>query len=153
MAVISLPVKPWLVIGDFNSVFDVEDRIGGKVISPKELEDTRKWLDLGIVEEMKLLGSYYTWSNNQDGNNHIFSKLDRVFFNEDWLDSFPNVSAIANWEVVSDHCAIVLKHIPVQKEGMCPFRFYNMWTSHPKFKKTVLNSWNKPLKTEGCGLE
>ncbi|XP_062089601.1 uncharacterized protein LOC133796135 [Humulus lupulus] len=98
LASVSLPVKPWLVLGDFNSVFDVEDRIGGKAISPKEVEDARNWLDLGIVEEMKLLGSYYTWSNNQDGNNRIFSKIDRVFVNEDWIDMFPNVNAIASWE-------------------------------------------------------
>ncbi|XP_062113384.1 uncharacterized protein LOC133824509 [Humulus lupulus] len=100
LASVSLPVKSWLVLGDFNSVFDVEDRIGGKVISPKEVEDARKWLDLGIVEEMKLLGSYYTWSNNQDGNNHIFSKIDRIFVNEDWIDMFPNVNAIASWEFI-----------------------------------------------------
>ncbi|XP_062080429.1 uncharacterized protein LOC133785191 [Humulus lupulus] len=153
LAVISHPVKPWLVIVDFNSAFDVVDRIGGKVISPKELEDARKWLDLGIVEEMKLLGSYYTRSNNQDGNNRIFSKLDRVFINEDWLDTFPNVNAIANWEVVSDHCAIILKHISVHKNGLRPFRFFNMWTSHPQFKTTILASWNNPLPLEGCGLQ
>ncbi|XP_062080863.1 uncharacterized protein LOC133785658 [Humulus lupulus] len=94
LSALTFPVKPWLIVGDFNAVFDSADRIGGKVISIKE---------------------------HQDGNKHIFSKLDRVFFNEDWLDSFPNVSAIANWEVVSDHCAIVLKHIPVQKEGLRPF--------------------------------
>ncbi|XP_062118559.1 uncharacterized protein LOC133832201 [Humulus lupulus] len=116
LAIISLPVKPWLVIGDFNSVFDVEDRIG-------------------------------------DGNNRIFSKLDRVFINEDWIDTFPNVNAIASWEVVSDHCAIILKHISVLKNGLRPFRFFNMWTSHPLFKPTVLASWNKSLSSEGCGLQ
>ncbi|XP_062118450.1 uncharacterized protein LOC133832078 [Humulus lupulus] len=146
ITVLSFPVKSWLIVGDFNSVFNSADRMGGKAISPKELEDARKWLDLGIVEEMKLLGSFYTWSNNQDGNNHIFSKLDRVFFNEDWLDSFPNVSAIANWEVVSDHCAIVLKHISVQKNGLRPFRFFNMWTSHPKFKTTQISRKLHQLK-------
>ncbi|XP_062113165.1 uncharacterized protein LOC133824300 [Humulus lupulus] len=122
LSALTFPVKPWLIVGDFNAVFDSADRMGGKAISLKELEDARQWLDLDIVEEMKIMGSFYTWSNNQDGNNRIFSKLDIVFFNEDWLDSFPNVSAIVNWEVVSDHCAIVLKHIPVQKEGMRPFR-------------------------------
>ncbi|XP_062080436.1 uncharacterized protein LOC133785198 [Humulus lupulus] len=153
LSAVSLPVKPWLIIGDFNSVFDSADRMGGKTISPNEFEDARKWLDLGHVEEMKLLGSYYTWSNNQDGTNRIFSKLDRVIINEDWLDTFPNVNAIANWEVVSDHCAIILKHIFVQKIGLCPFRFFNMWTSHPKFKSTVLASWNDSLALEGYGLQ
>ncbi|XP_062094228.1 uncharacterized protein LOC133800288 [Humulus lupulus] len=122
LSALAFPVKPWLIVGDVNAVFGSADRMGGKAISLKELEDARQWLDLDIVEEMKIMGSFYT-------------------------------CAIANWEVVSNHCAIVLKHIPVQNKGMHPFRFYNMWTSHPKFKTTILNSWNKPLKSEGCSLE
>ncbi|XP_062112816.1 uncharacterized protein LOC133823971 [Humulus lupulus] len=122
LSALSFPVKPWLIVGDFNSVFDSTDRMGGKAISFKELEDARQWLDLGVVEEMKIMGSFYT-------------------------------CAIANWEEVSDHCVIVLKHISVQNKGLRPFRFYNMWTSHLKFKTTVLTSWNKPLKSEGCGLQ
>ncbi|XP_062114704.1 uncharacterized protein LOC133825827 [Humulus lupulus] len=153
LSAISLPVKSWIILGDFNSVFEAADRMGGKTISPKEVEDSRRWLDLGQVEEMKLLGSYYTWSNNQDGTNHIFSKLDRVFVNEDWLDTFPNVNAIASWEVISDHCAIILKHIAVQRSGVYPFRFFNMWTQHPLFKSTVQASWMDSLASEGYGLQ
>ncbi|XP_062075490.1 uncharacterized protein LOC133779556 [Humulus lupulus] len=101
---------------------------------------------------MKLLGSYYTWSNNQDGPNRIFSKIDRVFVNEDWIDMFPNVNAIASWEVISDHCAIILKNISVIKNGLRPFRFFNMWTNHPLFKPSVLDSWEKELPLESYGL-
>ncbi|XP_062118077.1 uncharacterized protein LOC133831698 [Humulus lupulus] len=150
---LSFHVKPWLIVGDFNAVFDSKDRMGGKAITMKELEDARHWLDLGIVEEMKIMGLFYTWSNNQEGGNHIFSKLDRVFFNKDWLDSFPNVSATANWEVVSDHCVIILKQLSAQKDGIQPFHFYNMWTGHPQFKPTFLANWYKPLKAKGRGLD
>ncbi|XP_062103152.1 uncharacterized protein LOC133814172 [Humulus lupulus] len=112
--------------------------MGGRAISMKELEDARKWLDLGLVEELKIMGSYYTWSNNQEGGNRIYSKLDRVFSNEDWLHSFRNVTVVSHWEVVSDHCAILLKQIAVQNEG---------------FRTTFLANWYKPLKVEGRGLE
>ncbi|XP_062080861.1 uncharacterized protein LOC133785656 [Humulus lupulus] len=98
LANLTFPVKPWLIVGDFNAVFDSNDRMGGRAITMKELEDARHWLDVGLVEEMKIMGSFYTWSNNQEGGNRIFSKLDRVFFNEDWLDSFPNVIAFMHWE-------------------------------------------------------
>ncbi|XP_062080364.1 uncharacterized protein LOC133785126 [Humulus lupulus] len=99
LAHLTFPVKPWVILGDFNVVFDPNDRMGGRPISVKELEDARQWLDLGLVEELKIMGSYYTWSNNQEGGNRIYSKLDRVFSNEDWLDSFPNVTAVSHWEV------------------------------------------------------
>ncbi|XP_062100716.1 uncharacterized protein LOC133806638 [Humulus lupulus] len=95
---LSLPIKPWLIMGDFNAAFDPNDRRGGRCILHKELEDARNWLDHGLVEEMKLLGTFYTWSNNQEGDKRIYSKLDRVFVNEDWLDGFPSVIAVASWE-------------------------------------------------------
>ncbi|XP_062113952.1 uncharacterized protein LOC133824956 [Humulus lupulus] len=147
------PVKPWVVLGDFNAIFDPNDRVGGRPISVKELEDARQWLDLCLVEELKIMGSYYMWSNNQEGGNRIYSKLDRMFSNEDWLDSFPNVTAVSHWEVVSDHCVILLKQVAVKNVGVQPSRFYNMWASHPQFRTTVLDNWSKPLKVEGCGLE
>ncbi|XP_062075434.1 uncharacterized protein LOC133779496 [Humulus lupulus] len=104
----------------------------------KELEDARNWLDLGLVEEMKLLGTFYTWSNNQEGDNRIYSKLDRVFVNEDWLDVFPSVIAVASWEVSFDHCAIFLKQSGI---------------SHPQFRSIVLTNWNKDLRIKGSGLD
>ncbi|XP_062113347.1 uncharacterized protein LOC133824478 [Humulus lupulus] len=149
----SLSINPWLIIGYFNAAFDPSDRRGGRCISKKELEDARNWLDVGLVEEMKLLGSFYTWSNNQEGDNRIYSKLDRVFVNEDWLDIFPSVIAAARWEVTSDHCVIILKQTSILNEAIAPFQFYNMWTSHPQFRITALSNWNKDLRTKGCGLD
>ncbi|XP_062114340.1 uncharacterized protein LOC133825405 [Humulus lupulus] len=140
-------------MGDFNAAFYPNDRRGGRCILKKELEDARSWLDLGLVEEMNLLGTFYTWSNNQEGDNRIYSKLDRVFFNEDWLDIFSSVIAAAHWEVSSDHCAVILKQTGISNEGFAPFRFYNMWTSHPQFRSTVLTNWNKALRIKGCGLD
>ncbi|XP_062094229.1 uncharacterized protein LOC133800289 [Humulus lupulus] len=33
--------------------------------------------------------------------------------------------------------------------GIKPFRFYNLWTDHMSFKDTILQSWNKPIKSAG----
>ncbi|XP_062103752.1 uncharacterized protein LOC133814859 [Humulus lupulus] len=132
--------------------FDVNDRIGGRPISVKEMEDSQQWLALRLVEEMKIMGPYFTWSNNQEGGNHIFYKLHRVFSNEAWLDSFPLALAFSQWEVVSDHSILLIKHVKVRRMGVKLFRYYNMWSSHAQFRETVLDSWSKPLCTEGSGL-
>ncbi|XP_062075376.1 uncharacterized protein LOC133779430 [Humulus lupulus] len=87
------------------------------------------------------MGSFYAWSNNQEGGTRIFSKLDRVFANEAWLDSFPLVTTVSQWEVISDHCFVLLKHLPALRMAVKPFRFYNMWVSNPKFRETVLANW------------
>ncbi|XP_062094339.1 uncharacterized protein LOC133800398 [Humulus lupulus] len=153
LANLPLPVKPWLIVGDFNAMFDPNDRKGGRSVTKKEIVDARNWLDLGLVEEMKIMGSFYTWSNNQDGVNRIYSKLDRIFCNEGWLDVFLTVTATTHWEVTSDHSVILLKQTGILKEGISPFRFYNMWIAHPQFRVTVLTNWNKTLRTKGRDLD
>ncbi|XP_062118804.1 uncharacterized protein LOC133832483 [Humulus lupulus] len=55
-------------------------------------------------------------------------------------------------EVVSDHNILLIKHVEVQRMGVKPFSYYNMWSSHDQFRETVLDSWSKPLCTEGSGL-
>ncbi|XP_062103730.1 uncharacterized protein LOC133814836 [Humulus lupulus] len=67
LANLHLPIKPWIILGDFNAAFNINDRIGGRPISVKEMEDAQQWLALGLVEEMKIMGPYFTWSKNQEG--------------------------------------------------------------------------------------
>ncbi|XP_062080248.1 uncharacterized protein LOC133785006 [Humulus lupulus] len=103
------PTTPCLVAGDFNAVFEVNDRIGGRNITAMELADAQKWRALGLVVEMRTSGSHFTWTNKQTNEDRIYSKLDRVFINEDWLDLFPHAVAVVNWELLSDHCFSIIK--------------------------------------------
>ncbi|XP_062085960.1 uncharacterized protein LOC133792069 [Humulus lupulus] len=146
LATVQRLVKPWIVMGDFNDIFHVDDHLYGRPISVKEMEDARQWLALGEATEMKTLGPNYNWSNKQDGGARIFSKLDRVFSNESWTDVFPLVVAYAQWDVVSDHCYLLIKQGYLCRLGVKPFRFYNMWAAHEKFRETVLHSWYIPLE-------
>ncbi|XP_062118785.1 uncharacterized protein LOC133832461 [Humulus lupulus] len=145
-----LPAITWIILGDFNAIFTVKDRNGGKPVSKLELTDPSQWLAGNQVESLKSTGSYFTWTNNQDGPARIYSKIDYVFTNEDWLDSFPNSTAFFRWEVVSDHCSCVISTTTMENMGIKLFRFYNFWTEHQDFKEVVLNSWRKPIN--GTGL-
>ncbi|XP_062113080.1 uncharacterized protein LOC133824229 [Humulus lupulus] len=147
------PSKAWMILGDFNAVLTLKDRLGGRPITVKEMDDARQWYDLGLVEEMKILGPFYTWSNNQEGDSRIFSKLDRVFINDSWLEQFPSVTAYSQWEIGSDHSLILIKHMPALRVGVQPFRFYNMWITHPQFRIQVLSSWKQSLRFKGRSLD
>ncbi|XP_062102854.1 uncharacterized protein LOC133813456 [Humulus lupulus] len=149
LAGLSFPVKPWVVAGDFNVVFEGTDRVGGRIISAVELEDAQKWRALGLVDELRSTGSHFTWTNKQENDNRIYSKLDRVFKNEEWLGLFPQAEALFNWDLLSDHCYCIIKMGVAVNSGLKPFRFFNMWTEHMRFKDTVLQSWNKPIKGKG----
>ncbi|XP_062103511.1 uncharacterized protein LOC133814585 [Humulus lupulus] len=137
----SLLVQPWLVAGDFNAIFDFDDRIGGRSITDMEKEDACNWRANCLMSEIRRIGAQFTWSNKQKEGSQIFSKLDRVFSNEAWTDAFPNSEAHFNWDVISDHCYYVIKLVLSQISGLKPFKFFNMWTNHEKFREIVLNSW------------
>ncbi|XP_062114012.1 uncharacterized protein LOC133825027 [Humulus lupulus] len=146
---ISLSVRAWIVLGDFNAPFSGLDRSGGKPVSGLELADPLCWLADTKVEALKSIDSYFTWTNNQEGSARIYSKIDHVFMNEEWLDLFPHSLAVFRWEVVSDHCSCVVTNMPMEKMGVKLFKFYNFWTAHPDFKEVVMSSWRTPIKATG----
>ncbi|XP_062088717.1 uncharacterized protein LOC133795278 [Humulus lupulus] len=143
--------RPWLVVGDFNVVFEYDDRIGGRQVSAMEVEDSSQWRAKSLLIDLRSSGSFFTWSNKQKEGSRIFSKLDRVFVNELWIDTFPDSEARINWDAISDHCFCIIKTVQFQTSGVRPFWYYNMWDKHKDFRSTVLNIWSKPAG--GIGLQ
>ncbi|XP_062075245.1 uncharacterized protein LOC133779282 [Humulus lupulus] len=145
---ISLSVNAWMVIGDFNAPFSAGDISSGCPIASSELGDSIGWKSIAKVEAIKSMGSYFTWTNNQDGLARIYSKIDHAI-NEDWLDVFPQSLAVFQWEVVSDHCSCIVSNIALKSMGTKLFKYYNFWSSHPDFNQLVLKSWNAPVQASG----
>lgn len=64
--------------------------------------------------------------------------------NDKWLDVFPESEAVAHAPGISDHCSLLVslcKEVPCWK----PFRFFNFWMKHHKFKEPVSTSWAVPM--------
>ncbi|XP_062099732.1 uncharacterized protein LOC133805568 [Humulus lupulus] len=146
---LTLPAKSWVIWGDFNAIFTVKDRSGGKPVSKSKLMDSSQWLAGNQVDSLKSTGSFFTWTNNQDGPARIYSKIDHVFTNDDWLDFFPTSTAVFHWETVSDHCSCIVSATSMENMGVKLFRFYNFWIDHQDFKEVNLNSWRKPINETG----
>ncbi|XP_074314772.1 uncharacterized protein LOC141650377 [Silene latifolia] len=58
---------PWLVAGDFNCIMAIQDC---------------HLADLGAK------GAFFTWNNKHEYGSRVYSRLDRVFMNVDWMDMF-----------------------------------------------------------------
>ncbi|XP_062100478.1 uncharacterized protein LOC133806385 [Humulus lupulus] len=142
---------PWLVVGDFNAVFEFDDRIGGSPVTELEVEDSSLWRANALLSEMHSIGSHFTWSNKQKEGSRIFSKLDRCFVNEKWIDALPDSEVRINWDTISDHCFCIIKTVQFKISGVRPFRFFNMWTKHKDFRNEVFSIWTK--KTGGTAAK
>ncbi|XP_062074066.1 uncharacterized protein LOC133778209 [Humulus lupulus] len=143
------PAAAWLLTGDFNSVFDGDDRLGGRSVTTVEMNDAQSWKALGMADELRSIGSHFTWTNNQAGRARIYSKIYRIFKNEEWIDLFPESVAVIRWDIFSDHCYYLIKTLQEVVSGFKPFRFFNMWIEHAKFKNTVMDCWNKLVNALG----
>ncbi|GAA0176024.1 hypothetical protein LIER_29091 [Lithospermum erythrorhizon] len=99
---------PWVVAGDFNITRDAEQVKGGKLPEAIVVEEFNGCLDELDVTEQDGHGKVFTWCSNWRTREGQLRKLDHVFCNSEWMQSFsqsyvhiqpPDVS-------VSDHCLL-----------------------------------------------
>ncbi|XP_019238828.1 PREDICTED: uncharacterized protein LOC109218886, partial [Nicotiana attenuata] len=127
---------PWIALGDFNSIIDTNDRIGGVPVQDVETREFRKFqLDSGLVE-LKSVGRRYTWTKS-----HVFSKIDWAFVNSDWMQSLPHIEAIIMDPGCSNHSPIAINFEDAPDRGHRPFRFLNCLANHPSFLQLVKETW------------
>ncbi|VFQ83678.1 unnamed protein product [Cuscuta campestris] len=136
---------PWCIIGDFNSVLDMNDRIGGSPVSWDETRDFKQCIQKCGLEEIPSEDSRYTWSNRQGLGKRIYSKIDRTLANVEWFLMFDTKLSIQE-EGLSDHTPLILKDCTVRR-GNYSFKFCDMWMLDPQFSEIVESIWN--LKVVG----
>ncbi|XP_020555063.1 uncharacterized protein LOC105178632 [Sesamum indicum] len=133
---------PWLIMGDFNCVKSPEEKQLGVAPIWYELKDfVDCCVALGLLD-VPTMGCYYTWYSNNESN-PVWCKLDRVLYNNEWLEAGLYCSAHFNPPgCLSDHSpgiVSIFDHAPTKPK---PFRFFNMWADHPDFLATVEARWN-----------
>lgn len=128
---------PWLVCGDFNNMFDMDSKLGGNPINFSNISDGVNWLQNSFLEEVRCIGPRFSWSNRQEGNDRIYSKIDWVFCNELWHDAFNSCFTSYYEDPYSDHCFMLVKCIITEEYGFRPFRFFNIWCDHPNYKSVI----------------
>ncbi|XP_062088962.1 uncharacterized protein LOC133795529 [Humulus lupulus] len=128
-------VEPWLVVGDFNAIFDYDDRIGGRVVTKME------W-GIFVCGELKfcclncILMVLFTLGLT---NSKLIPE-----FTLSWIEFLSMSSGQIYFQLLK--LTVQFKEFRIR-----PFRFYNFWINHEEFHRTVLESWSKPAG--GYGLQ
>ncbi|XP_057248057.1 uncharacterized protein LOC130590114 [Beta vulgaris subsp. vulgaris] len=128
-------------MGDFNNVLNMEDRVGAP-IRASECTDFRRCVECCSMEDMKATGCFYTWNNKQGEDTRVFSKIDRVMCNMDWMEAYPFTEANFLPEGEFDHCPMILTAHPQQNYGKKPFRYFDMWKHAQNFEQIIQDAWN-----------
>lgn len=73
---------PLMVIGDFNSVCHLDDRLNGTLITDAEIRDFMEFLLSSSLIEAKSSGLFYSWSNSSTREEIIMRRIDKEFVNQ-----------------------------------------------------------------------
>ncbi|XP_062074999.1 uncharacterized protein LOC133779009 [Humulus lupulus] len=77
---------PWLLLGGFNDILSLEERIGGNK-RQRCSGEFKTCVDYCKVEDVKYTGSFFIWNNKQNLDTRVYSKLDRVLANQQWEET------------------------------------------------------------------
>lgn len=70
----------WISFGDFNNVLNLAEIIGYAVLL-EEVAQFRQCIRDCQVNDHPTKGPFFTWSNKQEGENTVFSKIGKVLAN------------------------------------------------------------------------
>lgn len=128
---------PWAVLGDFNVVKSITERIGGVTPSIYQMKDFDECCSYLGLDDSPATGEFYTWTNNS-----VKAKLDRVLINDVWqANDLVCHTTFHKMRSFSDHCPSIVEIFERQNGGTKPFKFFSMWLKHPKFEAILKDCW------------
>ncbi|XP_019236789.1 PREDICTED: uncharacterized protein LOC109217016 [Nicotiana attenuata] len=101
-----------------------------------EIRDFKECVTKCILQEMKSSGAFYTWNNKQGGADRVYSGIDRVLINNDWILTMPDSEVFYRSEGTYDNFPAIIRWAELQKKQHI-FRYFNMWSIAPSYKETV----------------
>ncbi|XP_074305083.1 uncharacterized protein LOC141640020 [Silene latifolia] len=132
--------KPWIVLGDFNVIRSPEEKLSSNPPILQDMLAFNSCLASCSLDDISSSGTDLTWTNKQDQQTRVWSKLDRVLINSSWATSFSSSNAHFHESGLSDHSLVV---VTVFTERKIPkrFSFLNSWIEHPDYEATVKSAW------------
>ena len=132
---------PWLCLGDFNSLLQASDKLGGKPIDPSYSKGLGHFMRKQGLIDLGFQGNPYTWVNGRSGNALIKERLDRGICNSAWRLFFPKASIINLPRLTSDHSPIIPVTTGTHSSLPKPFRFEAFWTRDSSSHQVISDAW------------
>eukprot|EP00253_Pinus_taeda_P006320 PITA_06320 len=102
--------------------------------------------------DSKTYNGIFTWNNKRGGVAQVASKLDRFSISEDLILSGLDLSAMILPFGGSDHWPIQLEASFIGTPRNRPFRFENIWLTHPEFNNNIEKWWTEDLNVQGTKM-
>ncbi|KAL0928380.1 hypothetical protein M5K25_000257 [Dendrobium thyrsiflorum] len=136
----TLCILPWFVGGDFNTISNPSERLGGASQIYQSMEDFNNVIMDCNLLDIGFSGDRFTWHRG-----HLWQRLDRVLFNDLWINSCESTNVFHLSRTLSDHSPLLINIKPMQLNFLAQFRFQNMWMLHDNFMEVVKTNWLAPI--------
>ncbi|XP_022019083.1 uncharacterized protein LOC110919113 [Helianthus annuus] len=133
---------PWFVMGDFNSVLNLEDKSMGASSISVGMKDFQSCVDDIEMFDINSSGFHFTWNQKPKKGVGLLKKIDRVLGNTQFVALFPRAVALFHPYRLSDHCPSILKIPEAGKLKPRSFKFANFLVHKPEFLEIVNRGWN-----------
>ncbi|XP_019262276.1 PREDICTED: uncharacterized protein LOC109240107 [Nicotiana attenuata] len=128
--------SPWLIMGDFNAILDIDERVNGTVVQENEVKDFRALMEDCRLTELATMGRSYTWINN-----HVYSRINRAFVNVHWMLNMPLIQVNVMDPHFLDNSPSCIELETTMGSRRKPFKFYKCLANHPEFGTIVQEGW------------
>lgn len=132
---------PWLVGGNFNVIWDKEEKFSGLPVSLNEVNDFRHCINTCNLTNLGFKGSIFTWWNGRVEEDCIFKRLDRFLANMEFQQMLPGIEITDLSKIGSDHSPMMLSCNTATEPVKKAFRFLIFWTKYPTFIDVVKENW------------
>ncbi|XP_074288921.1 uncharacterized protein LOC141614066 [Silene latifolia] len=138
-------VTNWILMGDWNIVRSMEERIGPNPPSIKDMLAFNQCLLDCHLEDLQSFGCEFIWTNKREAITRVWFRLDRVLANPLWLVHFSSTQVNVLPSGVSDHSPLLVT-ITDKSQQNKRFSYLNCWEDHPDYGQVVKEAWDMPVR-------
>eukprot|EP00253_Pinus_taeda_P004501 PITA_04501 len=143
---------PWIMGGDFNMIKSLSEKKRGTRALRKDSLAFQIFTNNMKLVDIETNNGLFTWNNKRGGGSHVASKLDRFIISEDLM--------LIGQEIIvrvlpfggSDHFLVQMEIQGIGTPRNRPFRFENIWLSHPEFISNIEKWWAEDLHIQGTRM-
>ncbi|XP_042477700.1 uncharacterized protein LOC122059065 [Macadamia integrifolia] len=152
MGIVAALFCPWVVLGDFNATLYSHEKRGPGRFNVGSAAEFQAMVDACDLISSPSQGSNFTWTNNRC-RGHVAARLDRSFFNAQWLDVFGDCGQKVLHRSISDHAPILFSSAAIPKPRNAPFRLHRFWMKEESFVDLTFPNFDVALKDATAEVE
>lgn len=128
------------------------EKKGGTRTLGRDSKAFQNFIDNMRLVDVETINGIFTLNNKRGEASQVASKLDRFLISEDLFLTGPDMSAVILPYGGSDQWPIQLETMFIGSPRNRPFRFENVWLSHPEFTSNIEKWWREKLPCQGTKI-